>query len=118
MGYLDEDGDLWVVQRRADLIVTGGENVYPVEVEQVLREYPNVKDVCVVGIADAEWGQRVGAAVVLNGAKTKVTEQMLLTFSRKYLAGYKRPRLIRFVDELPRTASGKVRRDKVRELMN
>lgn len=118
MGYLDEDGDLWVMQRRADLIVTGGENVYPVEVEQVLRQHPNIKDVCVVGVADEEWGQRVAAAVVLNGAKAEVTEQMLIAFCRERLAGYKQPRLIRFVGTLPMTASGKVRRDKVRELVS
>ena len=66
IGYLDADGDLWLVQRRSDLIVTGGENVYPAEVERVLRAHPSVADVCVVGIPDAEWGQRVAAAVVLR----------------------------------------------------
>jgi len=118
MGYLDEDGDLWVMQRRADLIVSGGENIYPVEVEQVLRQHPHVKDVCVVGVADEQWGQRVVAAVVLNGAKDKVTEQALIFFCRERLAGYKQPRLIRFVEALPMTASGKVRRDKVGELLS
>jgi O-succinylbenzoic acid--CoA ligase len=115
MGYLDQEGDLWVIQRRADLIVTGGENVYPAEVEQVLREHPQVADVCVVGLEDEEWGQRVAAAVVIDGADGDVTEVGLITFCRERLAGYKQPRLIRFVDVLPRTASGKVRRDVVRK---
>ena len=117
MGYLDEEGDLWVVQRRADLIVSGGENVYPAEVEQALQRHPAVKDICVVGLEDAEWGQVVAAAVVLaEGAGLTVAE--LIAFGRERLAGYKQPRLVYFVEALPRTASGKVRRDEVRELFS
>ena len=116
MGYLDEDGDLWVVQRRADLIVSGGENVYPAEVEQVLRAHPAVDDVCVVGTPNEEWGQQVAAAVVLcKGAAAD--EQSLLAFCREQLAGYKQPRVIKFVEALPLTASGKVRRDAVRRYL-
>jgi O-succinylbenzoic acid--CoA ligase len=115
MGYLDEEGDLWVVQRRADLIVSGGENVYPAEVEQALQRHPAVKDICVVGLEDAEWGQVVAAAVVLaEGAQLTAAE--LIGFGRERLAGYKQPRLVHFVEALPRTASGKVRRDEVRGL--
>ncbi|MCB0207808.1 MAG: o-succinylbenzoate--CoA ligase [Anaerolineae bacterium] len=113
MGYLDSDGDLWVVQRRADLIVSGGENVYPVEVEAVLRQHPAVDEACVFGIEDTEWGQRVAAMVVGKPGK-KVSAQELMDFCRDYLAGYKLPRTILFIDALPRTASGKVRRDQVR----
>jgi O-succinylbenzoic acid--CoA ligase len=115
LGYLDGEGKLWVMQRRADLIVSGGENIYPVEVERVLARYPGVADVCVVGLDDAEWGQQVAAAVVVNNGAT-ITEQALVNFCREQLAGYKQPRLIRFVGSLPRTASGKVQRDKVKEL--
>jgi O-succinylbenzoic acid--CoA ligase len=117
MGYLDEAGDLWVVQRRADLIVSGGENVYPAEVEQALQRHPAVKDVCVVGLEDAEWGQVVVAAVVLAGGAT-LTAAELIAFGRERLAGYKQPRQIRFVEALPRTASGKIRRDEVRALFS
>jgi O-succinylbenzoic acid--CoA ligase len=75
IGYLDEDGDLFVLQRRSDLIVTGGENVYPAEVERVLRAHPDVADVCVVGVADAEWGQRVAVMIVLgSGFDVQSTE--------------------------------------------
>jgi O-succinylbenzoic acid--CoA ligase len=116
MGYLDAEGNLWVVQRRTDLIVSGGENVYPVEVEQVLRRHPAVEEVCVIGLDDEEWGQRVAAAVVLK-AGFMPTEDELFTFSRLQLAGYKQPRLIRFVGALPQTGSGKIIREKVKELI-
>jgi O-succinylbenzoic acid--CoA ligase len=114
LGYLDHEGDLWVVQRRADLIVSGGENVYPVEVEQVLREHPAVADACVVGLDDREWGQRVAAAVVRR-SQAQVSPAELIAFCRTRLAGYKQPRLIHFVESLPQTVSGKVRRDVVRQ---
>jgi O-succinylbenzoic acid--CoA ligase len=114
LGYLDDEGDLWVVQRRADLIISGGENIYPIEVERALREHPAVADACVVGLDDAEWGQRVAAMVVRREA-LPVTEAELIAFCRTRLAGYKQPRQIRFVEALPQTASGKVRREVVRQ---
>ncbi len=116
VGYLDSDGDLWIVQRRSDLIVSGGENVYPSEVEAVLRQHPAVEEACVVGLPDPEWGQRVAAMVKLRSGAS-LTEADLLAFSRERLAGYKQPRRIVFVDELPTTASGKIQRAKVREQM-
>ncbi len=115
IGYLDEGGDLWVVQRRSDLIVSGGENVYPAEVEQAIRQHPVVEDVCVVGLDDAEWGQSVAAAVVVREFE-QVSEGELLAFARERLAGYKLPRRILFVESLPQTASGKVSRAAVKAL--
>jgi O-succinylbenzoic acid--CoA ligase len=115
IGYVDDDGDLWVTQRRSDLIVSGGENVYPAEVEELLKQHPAVKDVCVVGIDDREWGQRVAAAIVLKSDVT-ATAQGILAYSRGYLAGYKQPRIIKFVDYLPQTASGKIQRPAVKAL--
>lgn len=115
IGYLDEDGDLWVVQRRSDLIVSGGENVYPAEVEQVMKQHPAVEDVCVVGVDDAEWGQIVAAAVARR-ENHLVNEGELLAFARERLAGYKLPRKMLFVDALPQTASGKISRTRVQEL--
>ena len=117
MGYIDVDGDLWVVQRRADLIITGGENVYPAEVERVLAQHPAVAEVCVVGIDDEAWGQQVTAAVVTHSTETPVTAQELVDYSREHLAGYKCPRRLRFIDALPRTASGKVIREQVKSLV-
>lgn len=112
MGYVDADGDLWVVQRRSDLIVTGGENVYPVEVEAVLKSHTAVIAACVVGLPDGEWGQVVVAAVVVKEG-TAVTAAELTQFCRERLAGYKLPRQIYFVPDLPLTASGKIARQEV-----
>ena len=116
LGYLDDDGDLWIVQRRTDLIVTGGENVYPSEVEEVLRGQTAVYAACVVGIPSEEWGQTVAAMVQLHPDAT-ATEAELITFCRQRLAGYKLPRCIHFVDTLPQTASGKIARKAVSEQM-
>lgn len=109
IGYLDEDGDLFLVQRRSDLIVSGGENVYPAEVEGALCAHPAVEAACVVGIPDPEWGQRVGALVVLK-PDADLSEADLLGFARQRLAGYKQPRVLHFVPALPMTASGKIQR--------
>jgi O-succinylbenzoic acid--CoA ligase len=117
IGYLDEDGDLWLVQRRSDLIVTGGENVYPVEIEAVLRHHPLVSDVSVVGIDDVEWGQQVAAAIVPE-EETMPSIEELVTYCRHHLAAYKCPRRFVFVDEFPKTASGKVQRGRIRELFD
>lgn len=112
IGYLDADGDLWLVQRRSDLIVSGGENVYPAEVEAVLRQHTAVAEACVVGVPDAAWGQRV-AAMIRPAPGAQVTEGALIDFCRQRLAGYKIPRQLQLVDTLPLTASGKVHRQRV-----
>ena len=114
IGYWDEDGDLCVVQRRSDLILTGGENVYPREVENALRRHPAIEEAIVVGMTDAEWGQRVAAAIQVKHGKT-LSPQDVMRFARQELAGYKIPRQIRFVDTFPRTASGKIQRQAVRK---
>jgi len=115
IGYLDNDGDLFIVQRRTDLIVSGGENVYPAEVEAVIRQHPAVKDVAVIGMTDAEWGQRVAAAII-PATESHPTPDDIITYCREHLAGYKVPRQIIFVDALPQTASGKIERKRVIEL--
>lgn len=115
IGYLDNDGDLFIMQRRSDLIVSGGENVYPAEVEGVMRGHPAVKAAAVVGIPDAEWGHLVAAALVLN-EESAITEDSLTDFCRERLAGYKLPRRVLLVDALPQTASGKIQRSAVVDL--
>lgn len=116
MGYVDDDGDLFVVQRRSDLIVSGGENIYPAEVENILKQHVAVVDAAVVGLDDVEWGQRVSAAVVLR-SDADIAADDLIIFCRQHLAGYKVPRFIHIVDDLPKTASGKIRRPDVVDLL-
>ena len=116
LGYLDSAGDLYLVQRRSDLIVSGGENVYPAEVEAILRKHPAVQDVAVVGVSSAEWGQQVAALIVPTPNAT-LTAEALSVFCRQSLAGYKVPRLFRFRAALPQTASGKVDRVEVTRML-
>jgi len=116
IGYLDADGDLFLVQRRSDLIVSGGENVYPAEVEAVLRQHTAVTEACVVGVPNAEWGQHVAAMVQLQPGQT-AAETDLFAFCRERLAGYKIPRHIQLVNTLPLTASGKIARKQIQQLL-
>jgi 2-furoate---CoA ligase len=114
VGRLDADGDLWVVGRVDDMIISGGENVHPVEVEEVLARAPGVHEVAVIGASDDRWGQRVVACVV---AEDGVTAESLDAFclGSETLARFKRPREYRFLDELPKSASGKILRRFLRE---
>lgn len=114
VGRIDEDGELWVVGRVDDMIVSGGENIHPVEVEEVLARARGVHEVAVIGAPDERWGQRVVACVV---AEEDVTAEALDAFclASATLARFKRPREYRFVDELPKSASGKILRRFLRE---
>ena len=110
-GYLSTDGLLFLTDRIKDLIISGGENVLPTEVEDVLASHPDVAESAVFGVPDARWGETVAAAVVCRFG-SKVDAEDLLRFAADRLAGYKRPRRILFVEDLPRNASGKIiRRD-------
>jgi acyl-CoA synthetase (AMP-forming)/AMP-acid ligase II len=113
-GYLDEEGYLFLTDRVKDMIVSGGENVYPVEVEEALAQHPAVADVTVIGVPDERWGETVKALVIARPDATPTAEE-LVAFARARLAGYKLPRSIEFVDELPRTPSGKVLKRVLRE---
>jgi O-succinylbenzoic acid--CoA ligase len=117
IGFLDQDGDLWLVDRRVDLIVSGGENVYPAEVERVLLQHPGVAAACVVGIPHPEWGQQVTALVVPSQPEA-LSAADLLNFSRPRLAGYKQPRRVEFASQLPLTGSGKIHRREVTRLLS
>lgn len=113
-GRIDEAGFLYLTDRIKDMINSGGENVYPAEVEAVLREHPAVGDCAVYGVPDATWGEAVHAAVERRpGVDT--TEQDIVAHVRAQIAAFKAPKRIVFVDALPRTASGKVQRGKVRQ---
>jgi len=109
LGKVDEEGFLYVLGRRDDTIITGGENVHPIEVETALESHPSVAEACVVGSPDPEWGQAVSAYVRLRPNES-ATAKELQAHARQRLAGFKVPRRVLFVDDLPRTPSGKVAR--------
>jgi long-chain acyl-CoA synthetase len=113
-GFIDADGYLFLTDRIKDMIVSGGENVYPIEVEEVLAQHPEVADVAVVGTPDQRWGETVTALIVANAGATASADD-LVVFARDRLAGYKLPRVVEFVDELPRTPSGKVLKRELRD---
>ncbi|WP_435180676.1 long-chain-fatty-acid--CoA ligase [Halorussus sp. AFM4] len=112
LGYRDEDGYLWVVDRKDDMIVTGGENVYPTEVEDVLFSHPDVAEAAIVGEPDDEWGERVVAYVVGDASRDELDRYLR---EGDALADFKRPRDYYFVEELPKNPSGKVQKFKLRD---
>jgi O-succinylbenzoic acid--CoA ligase len=109
LGYVDVDGDLFLVQRRSDLIVSGGENVYPSEVEEALRSLEPIEDALVISVPDEEWGQRVAALVVLRNESALNVDDLRKMLSGR-IAGYKVPRQFRIVPQLPLLPNGKVDR--------
>jgi O-succinylbenzoic acid--CoA ligase len=113
LGYLDAEGYLYVVDRRDDLIISGGENIYPAEVEAVLLAHSAVMEAGVIGVADARWGQVVCAFVRLRPDSALAADE-LIAFCRERLARYKVPATIRFVETLPRNAAGKLLRRALR----
>jgi acyl-CoA synthetase (AMP-forming)/AMP-acid ligase II len=112
-GYLDEDAYLYIQGRLKDMIISGGENVYPVEVEQALAEHLAVLDCAVIGVPDERWGEAVKAVVVLGPAHTATAEE-LQEFLRDRIAGYKIPKTVDFVLVLPRTSTGKILKRELR----
>jgi long-chain acyl-CoA synthetase len=118
IGYLDLDGWLYLSDRRTDLIISGGVNIYPAEIESVLLTHPAVGDAAVIGVADAEWGQQVRAVVEPAAGVTAdaVLREELMALCRANLASYKCPRTLVFCPALPRTDTGKLSRIRVREL--
>ena len=114
MGWIDTDGDLWVAGRVDDMIISGGENIHPVEVEDVLARHALVRDVAVIGEPDDKWGERVVAFVVPSGALTAETLDLHCRASGD-LANFKRPRRFVFVAEIPKTTSGKILRRLLRD---
>lgn len=112
MGYLDEEGFLYVLDRRSDLIVSGGENIYPAEIEAALLSHPSVIEAGVTGMPDAKWGQVPHAFIAVNNA---VSEEELISYCSAMLAKYKIPKRIHFLSKLPRNASNKLVRRKLAE---
>lgn len=114
VGRFDEEGYLYLVDRTSDMIVTGGYNVYPREVEDVLAAHPSVREVVVVGIPDDKWGEAVAAFVAIRSGTT-AEEPELIAFARDRLAGYKVPKSVRFIDDVPKSPVGKLLRRAVRD---
>ena len=112
-GVIDESGYVTITDRKKDVIISGGENVSSIEVEDALLHHPHIKEVAVIGVPDEKWGELVTALVVTDG--TEVDPEEIRTFTREHLAGFKIPRRIEFRDELPRTATGKLQKAKLRE---
>lgn len=112
LGRIDEDGYLYIVGRLKDMIIRGGQNVYPAEVENTLSTFPGVEECAVVGVDDEQWGQEVLAAVKMaDGHSADSTD--VIDYCRKRIAAYKCPRIVRFVDELPKTATGKIKKAEI-----
>ena len=109
LGWLDDDGYLYIADRRTNMIVTGGANVYPAEVEAVLSQAPGVADVVVIGVPDEEWGRRVHAIVQPFDPENPPSESELDALCREHLASYKVPKTYEYLRELPRNAAGKIR---------
>jgi long-chain acyl-CoA synthetase len=114
IGYMDEDGYFHITDRKKDIIIAGGYNIYPADVEAALFEHPKVKEAAVVGVPDPRRGETVKAFVVLKEGET-ATEEEIIAFSRERLAAYKAPRIIEFRDDLPKSIIGKVLRRMLRE---
>jgi acyl-CoA synthetase (AMP-forming)/AMP-acid ligase II len=113
-GWMDEDGYIYLAGRGDDMIIRGGENISPEEVENILQSHPDIDEASVIGVPDPEWGQEPRAIVVLKEGKS-VSEDEIKEYCRSKLAGFKRPRSIVFIDTLPRNAMGKVLRKELRE---
>jgi long-chain acyl-CoA synthetase len=114
MGYMDEEGYFYLAARADDLIIRGGENISPEEVENVLYSHPAIEEAAVIAVPSEEWGQEPRAIVVLKEGKTATPEE-LIEFCRQRLASFKRPRSVVFTDELPRTSTGKILKRILRE---
>jgi acyl-CoA synthetase (AMP-forming)/AMP-acid ligase II len=112
----DDDGYIHLVDRKSNMVISGGENVYPSEVESMLGGHPKIKDVAVIGVSDPKWGERVHAVIVTHDG-APLAEADILEWSRDKIAGYKRPRSATIIaeNEMPRTATGKILHRVLRE---
>jgi long-chain acyl-CoA synthetase len=113
MGYYDEKGFIYIADRKKDMIITGGENVYPLEVENVLYRHPAVKEVAVIGVPDPYWVERVHALVVLK-KDAQAAEEDIINFCKQHIAHYKSPRTVEFVESLPKNPQGKILKREIR----
>ena len=113
-GYMDADGYLYVHDRMKDMIISGGENVYPAEVENAIYGHPAVAEVAVIGVPSEKWGEEVKAVVALKPGQA-ANEADIIAWARERIAAFKAPKSVEFIDALPRNASGKILRRTLRE---
>ena len=113
VAYRDDEGFLYICDRKTDMIISGGMNIYPAEIEAALEQHPEIYDVAVFGIPSEEWGEVVHATVV-RPPGSSLTGEEITAFAREHLASYKVPRSVDFIDELPRTGSGKILKRQLR----
>jgi acyl-CoA synthetase (AMP-forming)/AMP-acid ligase II len=113
IGKMDDAGYVYILDRTKDMVISGGLNIYPREIEEVLVTHPSVSEACVFGVPDDKWGEALKAHIVLNGGDP-VTEAAIVTFVGERLAGYKKPKSVEFVDALPKTTYGKLDKRAVR----
>jgi O-succinylbenzoic acid--CoA ligase len=116
IGYVDDEGFLYVLDRRSDLIISGGENVYPAEVESVLLSHEKIADAGVIGMVDEQWGQ-IPVAIVVVKEDIRVTEEELISYCQQRLGRYKVPKKIIFQKQLPRNAANKLVRRVLKEMV-
>lgn len=114
LARMDEEGFIYIVDRKKDMIVSGGENIYPREIEEILYSHPKIEDAAIVGIPDPLWGESVRAVIVLRKGET-MTEKEVIEYCKSHLASYKKPKSVEFVESLPRNPSGKVLKTLLRE---
>lgn len=113
VGYMDEQGYLFIMERSKDMIISGGENIYPREIEEVLIKHPAIREVAVIGVPDPKWGEAIKAIVSLAEGKS-ATENELIVFCKDNIAGYKKPKSVDFVDEIPKNNYGKILKRELR----
>ena len=114
MGRMDEEGFIYIVDRKKDMIISGGENIYPREIEELLYHHPKIREAAVVGIPDPLWGESVKAFVVLK-PEMSMSEEEVIEYCKVHLASYKKPKFVKFVASLPRNPSGKVLKNVLRD---
>ena len=114
IGYRDKDGFFYIVDRKRDMVVSGGFNIFPLEIEQILLAHPDVQDCAVIGVPDEKWGEAVKAVIVRSPGST-VSDKELMDFCRNSLGGMKTPKSVDFVDDLPKSAAGKILKRMIRE---
>jgi long-chain acyl-CoA synthetase len=115
VGYMDEEGYVYILDRTKDMIISGGSNIYPREVEEILLQHPAVSEACVIGVPDELWGEAVKAVIVLK-KDMQVTAEEVIAFAGERMSGYKKPKTVEFVAELPKSSYSKVLKRELREL--